>query len=251
MTTPEGPMPEPVPGPVEGAPGSPAARRSRWQFGVRSMLAVTALVAVWTAHVHNLREIRRLEGRIEVLRPLVHELEVTSPARFASVKLDPHWYDENRWDLYVPDGSFRVCLATRGIEAAGFPADSLRRPLPAGQHTLELRPSSDGDVRRVAVLVDGAPLLEVVEPKGDALTSGSSTSETSSGDAAASEPDRRPLVFRRRFLVPRGGGASAEPDGPGDGVLMWIERYDPAAPEPGGDSSKTPTGRDASPSPTS
>lgn len=251
MTTPEVPTPESVPGPVEGAPNATAARRSRWQFGLRSMLAATALVAVWTAHVNNRRVIRDLEGRIESIRHLARELEVTDPARFASVKLDALWYDENRWDLHVPDGSFRVCLATRGIEQNEFPADFRWRPLPPGRRSMELKQSSDADGQRISVLVDGSPLVEAVEPKEWLPSAGTSTNEMNEGKADPSKPDRRPLVFRRRFMVPKGQGSSAAPDGPGGGILMWIERYDPEAPGPGGDSSKTPTGRDASPSPTS
>ena len=240
-----------MPEPVDEPPGTPAARRSRWQFGLRAMLAVTALVAVWTAHLNNLREIRRLEGRIDAVRPLVRELEVPEPTRFAFVKLDALWYDDNRWDLHVPDGSFRVCLATRGIERAGFPADFRWHPLPFGRHAMELRQSSDADVRRISVLVDGSPLVEAVEPKEWSPTAGTSTSEMDRGDFVPGSRDRRRFAFRRRFLMPKGQGSSAEPDEPGDGILLWVDRYDPEAPGPGGDSSKTPTGRAASPSPTS
>lgn len=247
MTTPRDAMPEPVDEP----PGAPAGRRSRWQFGLRAMLTLTALVAVWTAHVNNVREIHSLEGRIDALRPLVRDLDIPDPSFFAFVKLDALWFDDNRWDLYVPDGPFRVCLATRGIEWAGFPADFRWRPLSPGRHTMELRQSGDADAPRISVLVDGSPLMEAVETKDWSPNADTSTSEMSQGNAASWGRERCMFSFRRRFLVPQGDGSSAAPAGPGNGTLLWIERYDPDAPGPGGDSSKTPTGRAASPSPTS
>lgn len=238
-----------MPESVDESP-TPVVRRSRWQFGLRAMFVLTALVAVWTAHFGNLREIGRLQGRIDSISPLVPELVVADPAQFAFVKLEPLWSDDNRWDLHVPPGSYRIGLATRGIEQAGFPPAVRWAPLPTGRHVMELKQSEEADGRRISVLVDGSPLVEAEETKEWSTGPGFSTSEAA-GEGNGPAGEARPhFTFRRRFMVPRDDRTSAPPDGPGDGLLFWIERYEPAAGEPGGDSSKMPTGREALPSST-
>lgn len=250
MTIPGDAMPKPVDEPL----GVPAARRSRWQFGLRAMLAVTALVAVWTAHVNNLREIHRLEGRIESLVLLVPELVVVDPSRFALVRLEDRWYDEHRWELFIPEGRFVLKLATRGVGQTTFPADHRSASIPSGRHLLELRQSESGDGRRIDVLVDGSPLLQAVEPADWSPRVGWSSSGMGDGRSEPRRTDEPLILLHVRFherIEDASGWLARPPANPCNGIMIWIERAGEGPHEPGGDSSKTPTGRAASPSPTS
>ena len=61
-----------------------------------------AAIAVWMTCFLNRRQNARLEARIQALLPLVHELVIDDPAKIAVVKLEEYWYDENRWEVYLP-----------------------------------------------------------------------------------------------------------------------------------------------------
>ena len=99
---------------------SDGARPSRWQFGLRTVFLLMAAIAVWMTYFINRRENALLEQRIKAMVPLAHELVIDDPGRVAVVKLDEKWYDENRWEIYLPPGAYRLCLATRGINDSGL-----------------------------------------------------------------------------------------------------------------------------------
>ena len=47
-------------------------------------------------------------------------LAADDPGRMAVVGLTDLWMDENRWDVYLPPGDYRLCVATRGIPGQGL-----------------------------------------------------------------------------------------------------------------------------------
>ena len=157
------------------ATGPPGARRARprWQIGLRGLGLVLLAVALWLTVVANRREIARLEGRIATLRPIARELVIADPSRFAAVLREPRWQGEDRWDVHVPAGSYRLCLATRGVEdgqpGPGGP-DSLAPvvrslPIGPGRHRVELDFARGDGPYRIAFGVDGGPRERVEEPK--------------------------------------------------------------------------------------
>jgi hypothetical protein len=214
-----------VPGPSPAAPAPlPAPRRGRWQVGLRTVVLLTAAVAVWLTYALERRRLADLSTRIAALNPLARELVVDDPAKIAVVKREELWYDENRWDVHLPAGRrYRLCLATRGIAEGVFPRPAASAPLAPGRHVIGVEQVRAGDGWRVDAGCDGTRPVSVPEPKGWDLGNGS----TGGGSYPVSEqfdPERPVVLFQRRFMGPRDDqGRSAMPEGPTAGVMLWIE----------------------------
>ena len=86
-----------------------------------------------------------------MIAPLAHELIVDNPKQIAIVKLEEYWFDDNRWEIYLPDGRYRLCLATRGIDddRFGFPVVVKTTSLTSGRHHLALEQKLDKDTWRI------------------------------------------------------------------------------------------------------
>jgi hypothetical protein len=204
--------------PDVGRPG-----RKRWQVGLRTLFLLMAAIAVWMAYFINRRHNAALAARIEALVPLAHELIVDDPSKVAVVKLDNLWMSEDRWEIYLPDGRFRLCLATRGIGDAGLAGVMESTLLPPGRHQLALEQRRIKDVWRVAILRDGTESIAKQEPA--VWDNGSSS--TNGEDYSISlqlAPDEPAILLRRRFMRDDGKGSMATTVEPGDGILLWIER---------------------------
>jgi hypothetical protein len=207
------------------------SKRFSWQVGLRSLFLLTTAIAVWTVYYSNTREIARLEERIESMRPLARELVVEDQEQFAVVKLEQHWYDENRWEVSVPPGKFRLCLATREVDETGFAPVIASAPLAAGRHILALDNVSTKDGWRVTVHEGDREVLTSVEPKAWHPARGSSGG--GHFDRNEQQPADKPLVlFRRRFAQPGPGNGSTTPTGPTDGIMLWIEPVGDATDDP-------------------
>ena len=202
-------------------------KRPSWQFGLQSMFLLLTAVAVWTVYFSNRSATRHLQERIESMRPLARELIVEDEKQFAVVRQEQHWYDENRWSVYVPPGEFRLCLATRDVDDMGFAPVNTSAPLAPGRHVLALdqvaMDSASGDEGwRVTVHCDGEEILSAKEPKAWYPAVGSSGG--GHFDRGDQLPGDKPVVlFRRRFTQPGPGGRSTTPTGPADGIMLWIE----------------------------
>jgi hypothetical protein len=197
--------------------------RRRWQVGLPTLLLLMAAIAVWMAYLINRRQNARLEARIRASVPLVHELVIHDPAKIAVVKLEEYWHDENRWDVYLPDGPYRLCLATRGIDDQGLAPVVTSRPIEAGRRLVALEDRVDGDVRRVTVAVDGNERLTVEEPEQRGPRPSSSTNVV--GSSSQQLPADLPAeVFRRRYRRQDAKGRLISSHGWADGILLWIER---------------------------
>lgn len=226
----EGP---PMPGAVPAAAMS-GPRRRPWQLGLRSLFLLTAAIAAWLTVAVNRREIGSLRARIAAVQPLVHELRVDDPAEIAVVKREPLWYDENVWDVYLPEGPHRLAIATREIDdpvrtsptpKATMPTPKATLPLPPGRHRIALEQGRDGECFRVAVILDDRPALEVVEPPG--WNQGGGWSGSSPFSQGTSLPADWPVtLLRRRFFAMGPSGSAKMPPGPTEGLLLWIEPAD-------------------------
>lgn len=205
-------------------------RRRVWQIGLRTLFLLMTAVAVWTVYFSNRHTLRTYEEQIASMQPLARELTVEDEELIAVVKLESYWYDENRWEVYLPQEEFRICLATRAIEDNGLGTVVESVSLAPGKHILELENIPIDNGWRVTVKCDGVQVIAADEPKAWYPASGS----VGGGNFERSEqlPADQPMVlFRRRFSQPGPGGASRTPAGPADGILLWIE---PTGEEPGG-----------------
>jgi hypothetical protein len=204
-------------------PASKPPGRRRWQVGLRSLFLLMAAIAVWMAYFVNRRHNAALEARIKTLVPLAHELIIDDPKKIAVVRMEEYWYDENRWDLYLPEGRYRLCIATRGVDDQGFAPVVKTAPIEAGRHQLALEQRQGKDAWRVITLWDGKELMAVEEPKDWDPGLGA----MSSADYALSQqlpPDQPVVLFRRRFSRRDGKGVTTSSTGPTEGILLWIER---------------------------
>jgi hypothetical protein len=201
--------------------------RTGWlQFNLRVALLLMAAAGVWTGAITNWQAIGPLQHRIDRVRPLVRELAINDPSPGAVVKFDEEWYDENEWEVYLPEGKYRLVLATEQVDGDGFAPVDLEAPLAAGRHRLELTQAKKKDGWEVSVFKDGQVLLRADKSKEWCEGHGS----TGGGHFAQSEPfdPEKPLVlFRRRFSrrVPLSGSSwtGKTPMGPTEGVQLWIE----------------------------
>lgn len=219
-------MSETLPPQAEALDVSPTARpRRSWlpQVGLRSLFLLVAAIGVWTSYFINLREINSLNARITTVRPLARDLVIDDPSQVAVVKLQEMWYDENRWDVYLPEGQYQVCIATREITEDGIARASNRKPIPSGRHRIAFEQQDGTTGRRLVVNLDDAKLLSVEESSDWDPGRGS----VGGGQFSVSEqsPANQPVVlFRRRFMLLQSGSVSSTPTGPVNGILLWIER---------------------------
>jgi hypothetical protein len=201
--------------------------RSRWQFRLHTLFLLVAAIAVWMTYFINRQRNARLEERLVSMRPLARELQVDDPEAIAVVKLEEHWYGENRWEIYLPGGDYRVGLATRGIAETGFPPSATYRSIPSGpqgsrgRHRIALEESKAGDVRRVTVRCDGSK-LSVEEP--ESWYSGTNRASGDSFEVSKQFPHNQPVVLLRRwFIRPDARSKTPQPSGPTEGIMIWIE----------------------------
>ena len=187
-------------GPSDPARSSTAAsphRRFR-QFSIRTLLLLTAAIAVWTAFVTNYRQNKFLETRIAAMRPLARELLIEDPHRIAVVKLDELWYDENTWDLYLPPGQYRLFLATDEIDDKDLAPVRVSTLLAGGRHRLAFDQQREEAAWRLSVRDDDAEILTVKEPLEWNPARGSSGGGHFS-QCAQLPIDQPVILFRRRF----------------------------------------------------
>lgn len=214
------------------APQAKAAPRHRpkfWQLSLRTLLLVTAAIATWTMVGRQASEIARLRERVATLQLLSRTLAVTDFTQFAAIKLEETWHDEQAWDLHVPErpqGPYRLCLATRNITTsregrADGPvvAEAL---LSAGRRRLRLEPIRVGDAWRIDVQVDDHVVLSWDETAEWSGTGGSTTFGTFTVTSQA-PADRAFVLLHRRHFEKRPDGSASVPDGPGHGLLLWID----------------------------
>lgn len=198
-------------------------RQRRLQWGLRSLCLLVVAVAVWTADFVNRKENAALRARVAVVSPLARELLIDDPKQVAVVRLEPMWWEDNQWDVYLPDGEYRLCVATHRVADNGLAPIVANMRLGSGRHLLSLEQQEQNDEWHISASSDGAKLVSVNEPKawgpGDITTGGADFDRSTQLDPA------KPIVlFRSQF--PRGDSFSVRL-APTDGVLFWIERVAP------------------------
>ncbi len=213
---------------VQTPPADPPIRR-RWQIGMRTLFLLICAVAVWLGVVMNREKTRAMQARLDVIRSLARELEVEDPARIAIVKKQDQWMDEDRWDLYLPEGSYRICMATREVGDTGFAPVIKSVPIAPGRHRLALDQRTQGKVWRAVLTCDGSEQLTIEEP--ETFTGDSSTNSNEVSISEQFPPERPVVLSRRQFSDSKSGVGSGAPNGKSDGLMVWIEP-DPGAQPP-------------------
>jgi hypothetical protein len=205
-----------------------STRSTGWQVTLRSLILMMAVIAVWMAVYINKNEIQRLENRNQ---PLVHELEIVDANKFAVVKLDSLWMNDHRWDVYLPPGEYRVCMASREVGYPGLCAPRKTATIQAGRHRLALDFQRERDRWPIRLTSDGSELIAFDEVK-EWGASGSSA-DHQYGQRSKQEPLDQPLVlYRRQYLDQNNQGGPPETWKSGEGLLLWIERVGPSNPKP-------------------
>jgi len=188
------------------------------------LFLMTAVIAVWLTVLISREKNKALEAQIATMRPLARELVIEDPSKIAGVKREELWFDDNRWDIHLPAGQYRLCMATREIDQTGFAPVGKSERIEAGRHGLELKPQQTGTGWQINVIQDGANRLSLEETKDwDPKSNSSGGGQYSlSTQLPADEPV---VLFRRRFMRPVGTSKTltAAPSVPCEGILLWIE----------------------------
>jgi hypothetical protein len=201
---------------------APLPRSGRWQVGLRTLFLLMAVVAVWLAVAINRRQNAYLESRIQVMQPIARELIVEDPARIAVVGLNDLWMDENRWDVHLPPGNYRLCVATRRVDKDGLAPVVKSAPIAPGRHRLRMDVRRKGENWQIPVTLDRAELFTLDETKDWARSSSTGGGEYSTSTQMAA--DQPVILYRRRYMLENApGSGSTTPDGPTEGLVMWIE----------------------------
>jgi hypothetical protein len=202
---------------------SPRRRVALRQVSLRTLLLLTAAVAVWIADGKNRYDNARLQEQIAAMRPLARELSVEDPDQFAVVKNEERWYDQNDWKVYLPPGEYQLSLATREVVELGVTPALKSVPLTAGMHEIAIEQTRGADKSsRVVVTVDGQEAVRVEEPED--WDPGHGSSGGGHFTNSTQQPADAPLIlFRRRFSERTGKFSYSPPKGPCNGLLLWIE----------------------------
>jgi hypothetical protein len=212
-------------GPAGGPPSAERPIKSRWQVGLRTLFLLIFAVAAWLGVITNRERTRALQSRLDVIRSLVRELEVDDPGQIAVVKKLDQWMSEDRWDLYLPPGSYRICMATREVGDDGFPPTMKSAPIRSGRHRVALDQRTAESSWKGVLTCDGSEQLTIEEPKTFPGDGSSSSGEISVSDQF---PANRPVVLSRcQFSNSSAGGGSVAPTATSNGLMVWIE------PDPG------------------
>lgn len=213
---------------ARGPDAATAPARWRWQPSSRDLLLVVVAAALLLSGEVNRRRSADLTARIKRLRQVGRELDVVDPRRLAAIGRPSDWVDDHQFQVFVPaDGDFRVCLATRAINADGLPVPQGVAPLGPGKHTLTLTTTRHDGGTRCVVLDGKERRLAVEEPAGWAGSDARSSRSAARIGKAVQAPADRPLVLLRsryRLRPPGARGRHLAPSRPVDGVMLWVER---------------------------
>ena len=198
--------------------------RRRFQIGISTALLLIAAASSWLGFEVLRRETQKLQSYLPGLRSAARELQVINEDQISVVHRHQEWNDENIWDIYLPPtGEFKVCLATEDVNRQGTPASFESVNLKPGRRKIELIQEKFDDGRvMLQMLVDDRTEIEVEKPKGwyqqFGFSGGSRISENAEYDAQ--DPV---ILLQMRFMVDTGNGGSKSPQGPANGILVWVE----------------------------
>ena len=188
------------------------------------MLLLIAAFSSWLGYWVTYRETLKLESQLAGLRSAARELQVDDEDAISIVSRHQQWNDENIWDFHLPDSpQFRVCVATENILAGGFTEPTESMNLDPGRHKMELiHDYSDEGDSLVSLLIDDKVAIEISRPPAWDERHGSSGGSANS-ESQEFSPKLPLVVYRKRFMVSDGNGNASTPQGPANGIQVWIQ----------------------------
>jgi len=199
------------------------SRRKSLQIGLRHLLVITLCSAVWIAVWINRRRANQLDAKLNDLRIVARELVIKDPTKLAVVYLDPNWFNNHRWQIYLPKTNARLCFGMRGIDSFGFPTMFQSIPLKEGRFELQLENLETDDGFRIHVTRDQELLFDVKETEWRGKSGAMTTwliNPTQQNDLLF------PFVLlRERFTAQIVGssGSTTLPNEANNGILLWIQ----------------------------
>lgn len=136
-----------------------------FRFNLLSLFLIVACAAVWMSYRVNQDHYRQLKNEISGLKAKVGELDVLDPALFASQELPMCWSDKPKWQVWVPDGEFDLCIAT-SYASPGVRDALYRSRIAPGMRHISMDAVGKGEEWKIGVTVDGQDLpVEMVFPR--------------------------------------------------------------------------------------
>ncbi len=203
----------------------------RPQWNLATIMVLTAAVATWTSYYHMSRETRRLTKENSTLSQLACELLIADPEQFGLIQVRPDWFDDEQWEVWLPPGAiYQLSVATREIpqELNSSPYPEVRQAvdLDPGKFRLKLRTekSEDGSFE-ITLERDGQQLVSMSEPADWKPLTGTTTSSNGNPRSTHQQDVAYPLnLLVRRHHVADGPRVTRTPDGPANGLVIWIAR---------------------------
>lgn len=218
------------------------------RFSLGQMFVVVTLVACFIALATMQRQLARLQVENARYRRELGHLEVTDPSLLYAVGLpqteDWLW----QWRLYVPkDGQYVLGVAARGIPMDGLPAKAkdfypkgnqsgyYNGGLQLSTYSLNIGPDPYVILRtRLAKALNGSWQVRIAASNGWHCSVGLGEKEPvwlrqhSSEYVSEGQPvcgnRRQPLtLLRHRIMENRRPGEWTDPEGPCEGLMIWID----------------------------
>ncbi len=155
------------------------------------------------------------------------ELVIDDPARIAIVQLASNWYDEKRWEIYIPNSKFQICFSMSGIGDVGMPEEYQSVQMPFGKSELKIRELGDNDEKRLQVTSDGKMVFDIKSPQDlnrlqFATTSPNQTRQSQQNDAIipiVGYPVRNGFSSRPSDQI----APFLHPENPENKIILWIQ----------------------------
>ena len=191
----------------------------RAQFGLRTIMLLIAVTAVWTAYYTGRKSIQSDLVAIEAMHALAPELLVRNQSEYACLLVD-RADDLREYQCYLPPGhKYKLQLLWSkefGLNDLSLPAE-VSAPMAAGKHQILLNELPE----KLIVSVDGEVVMEVPKQRPESRSNWSSGANDRFD--AQWHPLDQPLTLIR--LLEGSGQAQS----PAHGFALWIETADQAS----------------------
>lgn len=208
---------------------TPEKRLGMLQWNLQTQLLLTLAVAIWIGFVCYQQQNSDLMRKIAPLQQMAAERLTEDPYRISIVRLPDTWNKEELWEVHLPEGQYRMYLATRGINPTGLAVAREEAPISSGRRRIELRRTEDEGVWSVAVFVDDQIVIQATETSDWNPDAGFVEHGGCSNLCEQVSPNKPVILVHRRFPQRQIGGTySTSTENATNGLLLWIERVSPA-----------------------